>query len=368
MTFVIGWIKRNRTRALLWGISALLAIAGFVLLAVFYNLDNGLVGQTVAEQFRGESEMNFVQATAFFPVGAEGDFLQVNSMRDSMEGSLSDSGLEQPEKGSLWMDAFSGTTTVSVASERTSTSVTATTVGGDWFYFHPMYLRDGQYIEEDDLMHDRVVITEELAWRLFGSIEVAGMSFFIGDEPFIVAGVVSYPDNFAEQDLRDEQGGLYMHYDRAVELTGESAISSYELVCAEPITGFTESLLTNTFASGAETASPWDAVVVRNTDRFTFWDSVVRITAVDERAVVESAVTYPAWENAARVVEDWGKVVLSFCIAAFLFPTLLLIIYFIKLCVKIKRAFAERIPEWQERTSDKIRAKQRARIERREAK
>ena len=83
-------------------------------------------------------------------------------------------------------------------------------VGGDFFSFHRMFLRSGNYIAESDLMHDRVVLDKELAWKLFGAIEVDGMELEINGKRFIVAGVVERDGDFASSISYPENSGLYM--------------------------------------------------------------------------------------------------------------------------------------------------------------
>lgn len=72
-------------------------------------------------------------------------------------------------------------------------------MGGEWFSFHPLTLRSGSYINEDSLMHDQVLLDEKLAWQIFGSYELAGMTVTIGDKPFVVAGVVAIESDKASQ-------------------------------------------------------------------------------------------------------------------------------------------------------------------------
>jgi hypothetical protein len=38
-------------------------------------------------------------------------------------------------------------------------------------------------------MHDRVVLDEEMAWKLFGAKDVSGLQVTIAGSPYLVAGV-----------------------------------------------------------------------------------------------------------------------------------------------------------------------------------
>ena len=110
-------------------------------------------------------------------------------------------------------------------------------VGGDWFYFHPMTLRSGSYIREDDLVHDTVVLDEETAWRLFGGMDLNGMTVRINDIPFTVVGVVKRENDFATRAAYSQDAVIYMHYD-ALSSLAETKITAYETAGADPIDGF----------------------------------------------------------------------------------------------------------------------------------
>ena len=65
----------------------------------------------------------------------------------------------------------SGTARFSVTGDHGAAEVKAIGVGGNFFHFHPLRLRSGSYIAEDDFMLDRVVLDETLAWQLFGGFD-----------------------------------------------------------------------------------------------------------------------------------------------------------------------------------------------------
>ena len=116
-------------------------------------------------------------------------------------------------------------------------------VGGDFFLFHPLPLRSGSYISNRDFTYDRVVLDEELSWALFGSYDVAGQTVWIQNEPYVVAGVVSREKDKASGKAYADGAGMFISYSAMRHITGgeentDPSISCYELVMAEPITGF----------------------------------------------------------------------------------------------------------------------------------
>lgn len=287
----------SRGKIVLLCVCAALLIACCVLGFVYSDTAGRLLAQQAAERYQGEGEQRYAQASTFFPVGAEKSLTDIYSFRSKMDSKLLDVSLEAKEdEPPLWIDAYSGSGKLTVTGNKGRAEVRATGVGGEWFSFHPLTLRSGSYINEDSLMHDQVLLDEKLAWQIFGSYELAGMTVTIGDKPFVVAGVVAIESDKASQKSYDATGEVFLHFDALLELNGgEGGIDCYELVCAEPITGFTAGLLREAFQ---------DAETVQNTGRFSLSNTIKVIADFGTRSMQTAGVALPYWENAARLTED----------------------------------------------------------------
>ena len=147
------------------------------------------VDVSAGERFAGESGQRFSQVAAFLPVGQGKSEEDILAFRQALENKFVEQALKTPENGSLDVDAYSGRSDVTVATEHGTAGVTAFGVGGDFFYFHPIELLDGSYLTEEYLMRDYVILDRETAWKLFGATNVTGMTVMIGNVPFLVAGV-----------------------------------------------------------------------------------------------------------------------------------------------------------------------------------
>ena len=217
---------------------------------------------TAADRFRGGTDTRFAQLACFLPVGqgkAEEDILQ---FRQTLDGKLVEQSLEAPENGSLYLDAYCGMATVTaVGNNGASASVGAIGVGGDFFYFHPLFLRGGSYIKGGDLMDDLVVLDEETAWRLFGGVDLAGMSMTVNGKPFVVSGVIAREDDFATQKAYSGDSGIFMSYSALARLVEKAEISCYELVMPDPISGYAKNLVSENFSIG-------NGDVVENSSRY----------------------------------------------------------------------------------------------------
>ncbi|MBR1842293.1 MAG: ABC transporter permease [Oscillospiraceae bacterium] len=310
-----AFLLKNRKIVISVLIALLCVILTGVTLVRYFSLASLLRSQQAAEAFKGESDKLTAQVSAYFPVGGGITFEGVYSFRNNLDSKYVDASIEKPAVGANWKDGYSAKSSISVSGAKTTTDCTVYGVGGEYFYFHPLYLRDGSYIAEPDLVHDCVILDEELAWRLFGGFELEGMTVTIGDKPFRIAGVIRREDDFATKSAYSDGAVMYMHYDALNELQ-ESKITTYELVGVDPIDGFLKNIVAEGFS---------DAAVVENSARFMPLNELNVLSRYFTRTMVTEPVVYPYWENAARNVESR--------LALLLIPAAVLPIYPIALAI-----------------------------------
>lgn len=344
---------KKKNKIILIAVNAvLLALIALCLFRVF-SLKNTLQTQKADEVWAGDRTELFAQVSCFFPDGAPATVEQIYTFRSSINAKLIDAGLEPPETGSFWTDAYSATGSVSVTGERGSAEATAFGVGGNFFMFHPYELLDGSYIGETDLMQDRVVLDYELAWELFGSADLEGMTITVNGTPCYVAGVIHREtDKFSTRAFSGEPL-IFMSYSLFSQLTAATGATCYELACADPITGYAESIVKSGLASDA-------CDIVESTSRFDFSAIFSIFSHFGDRSIDTKAVAYPYWENAARICEVYIARQYVFILLLVLIPfaTLVwLVVLLIKyLRPKLRRAKAEVSDAWDDRyaTMDRI--------------
>ncbi len=322
-------------------------------LVIFGRIGNTLVSQQMAERYRGGSETRFAQVSAYFPIGKGVTLSDVYKFRQSVEKALTDASLEAPEGGNLWVDAYSAEAKITVKGTKGSASVTTLGVGGDWFAFHPLQLRSGGYLRETDLMHDKVVLDETLAWKLFGGVELAGMTVTIDDKPYLVAGVISREDDFASRKAYSGEAGMFMYYDTLNGIS-ETNVSCYELVCANPISGFALDIAETGFT---------DAVTLQNTGRFSLSSAFGLILNFGERSISSEGVVFPYWENAARYAEDYAALMLALAVLFGLYPLYFAVRLLVGLFKRLKKKLSVVIPALWEKISDNMRERRRLQLE-----
>lgn len=289
--------------------------------------------QHAADRFAGQSGLRFSQATAFFAGEGEITPNEINMFRKNIDSSLTAAGEPAPESGKLYTDAYSAQTKLSVMTNKNPINVAVVGVGGDFFFFHPLRLRSGNYIKETDLMHDSVILDEKLAWQLFGSYDVAGMKIRIGEMSFRVAGVVQRENDKAATAAYSAEAGLFMHYD-VINALSPIPIESYEICVREPIAGFAKNLLKDSFNS---------ALIVQNTGRFSVSSIFKIIGQFGKRSFDTHMKALPYWENAAKLQEDSMALILVLILVTGIAPLIIFVIYTVKAAKFGKRKLKEEV-------------------------
>lgn len=405
-------MTKRKKIALICVNAALLALIG-VCVWQCRNYETALTSQQAAKSWAGESTERFAQVSCFFPMGASVTPDAVNTFRRTIDGKLSEAGLEQKkEEGSYWTDAYAAIGALTVQSDRDSSTATTVAVGGDFFAFHPYRLLSGSYLNPDDLMQDRVVIDHELAWKLFGGTDLKGKTVKINGKPYYVAGVVEREsDKFTQRALNGQESAgseaqkktgtpplLFMSYTAYAGMSGSStgptvptggdtaaasgkpapagaaaadtadsnslasgdsaALSCYEIAMPNPISRFAA----NVVSEGFKANSP---VIVENSARYDFSSIWSMVTNLGSRSVVTSPVVFPYWENAARVSEIYVARQYVFILLLSIFPLVTLVwlcVLFIRwLTVKVKKLCFNIWDAWDDRYGRKrVREKRRA--------
>lgn len=321
-------------------------------------LSSGMDSQTAAERWQGESETEFRQISCFIPVDQKLSLNDVYAFRMKLLDELHKAALDVGSDNTLFVDSWSAVDKLTVSSSKASGEASVIAVGGEFFQFHPIRLLSGNYISEKDLMKDRVLLDEELAWLLFGGTELSGMSLKVNGVPFVVAGVVEREQDFASRRAYTVGQGIYMSYDAYVALTGaEEAVTCYEVAMPEPVKGFAMDTVKNNFKLGRGEA-------LENTGRFDAGRLYKLAGKFGTRSMQAMGLMYPYWENAARCVEDICAMLLIAATVFVAVPVITVIVILVRLLKKGKEGLEENvIPKLRDNTEEAIRVRQRRRWE-----
>lgn len=297
---------------------------------------NILESQKAAERWGGDSELVFRQFSVFLPESGAVSVDSIYEFRSKLQTEMTEVALETPENGSLFCDAWSASGKLTVSGENGSGEASVIAVGGSYFHFHPLTLISGSYISENDIMKDRILLDEDMAWLLFGGTDLVGMTVTINNIPYVVAGVISREDDRASESTYTGGAGLYMSFEAFNAMT-EQGVSCYEIVMPEPVDGFGASVLEEDFSIG-------EGEITENSGRFSFSNELKILGAFGTRSMRTGSVSYPYWENAARYYEDWCALFLLLGMLLAVAPLILLLAVLYRLLRMGKSAVAARLP------------------------
>lgn len=352
---------RLRRRGL-WAAAGLLALLAAVCFLLIHIWAGRLNAQQAALRWQGESEQSFAQVSCYLPVDEKKSIGDIYKFRQALLGKLHEAALDIETDDLLWLDAWSTTGKLHAETELGKGEARVIAVGGSFFQFHPLRLLSGSYISESDLMQDRVLLDEELAWLLFGGTQLQGLELKLAGVPFVVAGVVEREQDAFSRRAYTDGMGLYLSYDAYKTLVESAGIDCYEFVMAEPVRGFALNFAREKFPIGR-------GEILQNSGRFTFsrlWDVIAGFAT---RSMQTRGIVYPYWENAARGAEDACARMMLLGIACALFPLTLLVLQAYRLLRYGKEKLSEEVlPEMRDRAGEAVRVRQRRRWERRHGK
>lgn len=314
----------------------LLVLLVGVCAVIFANVAGTLDSIDAAKRWRGENEMRFAQLACFMPEDTAKTEDDIFSFHRTLDQKLVDASLEAQEGKSLYAYAYSGSAGLTVSGDHGKADVKAIGVGGNFFLFHPLQLRSGSYISGTDLMQDRVVLDEALAWQLFGGYDVAGMTVTIQEKPFYVAGVVRRENDFATKDAYLDGPGMFMSYSAFQSLT-ETGITCYELTMPDTISGFAKGIVEENFPVG-------NGDIVENSRRYSFENLWTVVGDYGQRSMRNNGVIYPYWENAVRLTEDYLALLLVLMLLFGVMPAVTLLVLVIRSVIRVCRLAKQKIP------------------------
>ena len=350
----------RKHKKLLWLIFCLLlTLTALFCLWRIHSLSRSMSAQQAAERWRGESGQDFAQVSCFVPVDEALSLNQIYGFRSKMLQELNKAALDSEGSDGLWRDAWCAVGKLKVSSDKAAGEASVIAVGGDYFDFHPLRLLSGDYIQQSDLMKDRIVLSEEVAWLLFGGTDVAGMSMKLNGTPYVIAGVVEQEKDFFSKKSNSDGLDLYMSYDALLAIDENAKIDCYELVMANPVKGFAMKAVKDKFPIGR-------GEILRNSDRYDYEKMMDQVIHFGTRGSQTSGVVLPYWENAARMTEDWCALCCLLGTVSLLFPLIVLIILALQSGRQAKKKLEDEIlPDLSEKTQEAIRKRQRRRWERR---
>ena len=251
-----------------------------------------------------------------------------------MEDGLKKASIEaEAEDVKHFVDAYSVSGTLNIASGNQEMEVKAVGVSDNFFLFHPVTLLQGSYFDEHMIMKDGVILDEDAAFRLYGSNDVVGMPLYIGNEQFYIRGVAKKADGYFEKKAGLTSSTCYV----AVETLEKYGITegsyTYEVVMPNPVDDFAEGIIKSALNDTEQKIE-----VVENSARFSFNAKKEVVLDFGVRSMSRNSIIYPYWENIARATEDVCGILFIIQTTSVLVSAGLLIIYLWKQYKERKRS------------------------------
>lgn len=322
-----------------------------VLSLISASVSSSLTDQHAVERW-ASGGLPYAQISVFqdytSPLDINGIFMaRVNVEKKLTEASFT----SERDTARIWADAFSTSQKkISVASDKSSAEAEMIATGGDFFLFHPLEMISGYYYSDDDVMHDRVLIDDVLAWQLYGSSNVAGKPVKVNGTYYVIAGVFRQSDNSDVKKVYGIRPRIFMPYEGyGLMGEGEAAFICYEACLPNQVTGQGKQIVTE--AMSVQEEDPGTRVV-ENSARYGLKNRFEIIADFGMRSVVDGTVVYPFWENAARITEDKSALLLALQILFLVFPTVT-VLYLFRLLLKNRKKLVKKAIDAVIRVSDR---------------
>ena len=270
---------------------------------------------------RWSKDTDYAQVSCFLEEDSGFDKDKIGTMKYELVTALKEAGSEAEGQGNKpYPEAYSaGIGVHSLKGNRNVKSdADVMAVGGDFFVFHAFELLDGSYLYDDDTMQDGILIDHDLAWTLYGTVEVSGLPVYVGETKFYISGVVETPQTKVEQQCNGTLPKAYITYDGAsrldissnnLQLDGTDTslanssrfrkINCYECMLPCPVEKFAYEKVKGFFEENYKNKYK----IVDNTGRFEPSLMYKNHKKLYKYFIDDSSISYPFWENASRIME-----------------------------------------------------------------
>ncbi len=199
--------------------------------------------------------------------------------------------------------AYSGCCEVSVQNKDIQIEATAIGVGEKFFYFHPVSLLSGSYFYPEQQGLDLVIIDQNLAWALYGSDNIVGMSIEIGGKTHRIAGVMKWEKSALQKRAGYNHPLIFMSYPSLKGMNETLSITTCDILMREITSGFAKTTLKSYLEMNAGLREhQYD--IVNHTKRLKKSSLKSALRQMKYNSIKTKQLAYPYWENMSRYVRD----------------------------------------------------------------
>lgn len=238
---------------------------------------------------------------------------EVESYNRAIDAGLLNASIASPENGSVWAYCYYADTQTAVTGPKSTAQIRTMAIGGNFFTFHPLKFLYGSPLPYDRSLPDAVVLDEEAAWRLFGAVDVVGMTLQTGGRELTVTGIVTGERTTdAYEKAYGDMPRMYISYYAWEAIMGESAdITTYETALPDPVKSFAMNIFKEAVRINEDSM-----VVKENSSRYSFLNRFQRMKELPYMGMRNDRILYPYFENELQVMDYHTAVWMIFEIIA----------------------------------------------------
>ena len=318
------FIDRLGKRKIRFFISAGICLAlFFVLHGITIKLSESLDEQNMSARWAADG--GYAQISCFFSSNAEISAEKIEELEHTLDSALLEASIENEDDNGndagrrLFVYAYSADGVVEIESEHGKLKAKALGVGGDFFLFHRLKLKNGSFFSGNDVMQDFCIIDEDAAWQLFGSSDVVGQMVTVGGTPHIISGVIDRAEDKLSKAAGLSETLVYVSCESLSNYGTNNGINHYEICMPNPVSNYAYNLVKDKLKIDDKYIE-----IIENSGRFSLIKRIEIIKSFFVRSMNGKGIIYPYWENVARGYED---IIAFLTVMAFLFIAYAVIIY-----------------------------------------
>lgn len=295
--------KVNRKLLRFSGICAVVLVISLLVIGFCELLVLGMKGKIdyirAGERWSSDGEQ-FAVITAYTEQNCAVSRDEVLNWSVSADANLLSASVSPRDNARSWAYCYGLETTLAAKGTAGSTSAQTLAVGGDFFVFHPLNFIYGSPFLNDDSITSCIVIDKELAWKLFGAVNICGMEVEINDIDFVVTGVVDFEkDDSVYRYTYGTSPRMYISYTGYMRLTGDNpVITMFEAALPNRVDGFGKNIFDSSVYLNESTTS-----VIEASERFSLKNRFSNMKKLRYAWIETTNIEVPYWENEARVYD-----------------------------------------------------------------
>ncbi len=250
--------------------------------------------QSSADRWAYDSEMPYSAISVYTGETSAFSVGEIYSSRkkiiDKVKEQLSDT-----EDG-FYSDCYSARKELIVSGNKDSAMMAAFITGGDYFTVHIPEIVSGSVYTDESANIDTIVLDDLASWKLFGSLDTSGMNVSANGKNYIISAVIRSPQTkYLKNAYEDDglTGTVYLPYQSMEEI----GFSAYDILLPDPIEGFAEGIVRESFGFAEDTKS---VSVIDSRSEFKL--KKISENAKNRRKLLnsDSDIIYPFYADADR--------------------------------------------------------------------